>query len=204
MNNIESILFLDGKPHYDLVYEILSDFIDEDIDYPLDFKELCRKKGWGIEEYTWFNKEFMDVSEDGFSTYKNGKYTIYYNSGQNPKRIRFTFAHEIGHIVLYHHLKTQIPLLARNGIIENDCLEKEANCFARNLLAPAYLVRNLNKNNIDSLSEIFNVSKLFMSIRMNFLHTDYCRLKHSESTEMRFDDIASIVNDFECDGEYFS
>ena len=65
------------------------------------------------------------VSPDGFSLRQGRRYIIVYNDAPHipASRVRFTLAHELGHYTLGH---------LRDG----DKEEAEANCFARNLLAP--------------------------------------------------------------------
>ena len=65
------------------------------------------------------------VSTDGFTLRRGGRYIIVYNDSTRigESRRRFTLAHELGHYALRHI-----------GAGENE--EKEADCFARNLLAP--------------------------------------------------------------------
>ncbi|NCB27880.1 MAG: ImmA/IrrE family metallo-endopeptidase, partial [Bacteroidia bacterium] len=81
-------------------------------------------------------------SEDGAAVMDErcGKYIVYYNEKKKKQRIRFTIAHEIGHIFLGHHEEYGKPILERGGVGQElyKRLENEANCFARNLLCPAY------------------------------------------------------------------
>lgn len=69
-------------------------------------------------------------SEDGFTLRDGSEYIIVYNDDPSigESRRRFTMAHEIGHFVLRHRKK-------------NDAEEREADCFARNLLAPRLLAK---------------------------------------------------------------
>ena len=81
---------------------------------------LCQ---WGITEET-----------DGFYLLagKNGEFVpyIYYNDKKDPRRIRFTILHEIGHHLLSH-------------VQQSDLAEAEANFFARYLIAPPVLVHRI-------------------------------------------------------------
>lgn len=80
-------------------------------------------------------------SEDGASVSDGcGRYILYYNENMTKRRTRFTIAHEFGHIFLGHHDEYGEPILKRGGVGKAlyERLEKEANCFARNLLCPAY------------------------------------------------------------------
>lgn len=65
----------------------------------------------------------FEFSDEGFILDN----TIYYNDFMYEKRTRFTLMHEIGHIMLDHR-------------IENDVAEREANFFAKYILAPPVLI----------------------------------------------------------------
>lgn len=71
--------------------------------------------------------EFLEMipSKDGFSFLRGDEYLIVYNSSLDIPRTRqrFTIAHELGHYILSHTGRTEAE-------------EREADCFARNLLAP--------------------------------------------------------------------
>ena len=71
---------------------------------------------------------------DGCTHYrrKTGHYLIAVNEdGRSPVRIRWTTAHEIGHIAAGHFLEIDEDFLPPNRM-----MEEEANYFAANLLAP--------------------------------------------------------------------
>ena len=65
------------------------------------------------------------ISDDAFTVDINGGSVICYNDSPNvnPARRRFSIAHELGHFALHHHRGYEYE-------------EREADCFARNLLAP--------------------------------------------------------------------
>lgn len=71
--------------------------------------------------------EFMQTvpSPDGFTLRDEKRYIIVYNDAPHipVARKRFTLAHELGHYALRHQE-------------DGDRQEQEADCFARNLLAP--------------------------------------------------------------------
>lgn len=73
-------------------------------------------------------EDLFAVSEYGFSIKKKGSRIIYFNEKMPLACIRFTLAHEIGHAILEHQDE------------DDPYAEKEANCFARNLLCPAPIV----------------------------------------------------------------
>lgn len=66
---------------------------------------------------------------------------------QNAARLRFTLAHELGHIVLKHKGSSYIE-------------EAEANCFAQHLLCPEPLVKSLQEISVNEciLAATFGVS----------------------------------------------
>jgi len=79
-------------------------------------------------------------SSDGAVVSQGSRYIIFYNELLLKQRIRFTIAHEMGHIFLDHHSEYGEPILDREGVGQQlyRRLENEANCFARNLLCPAF------------------------------------------------------------------
>lgn len=74
--------------------------------------------------------------------------------GRSEARQRFTMAHELGHWVLGHHLRGELPddTLGFAGAFEGDgssegrsAVEIEANTFAAELLMPGAWIRKLTK-----------------------------------------------------------
>jgi Zn-dependent peptidase ImmA (M78 family) len=97
---------------------------------------------------------------------------IYVNTKDSIKRQRFTLAHELGHYLLGHNFEEEI-LYRKSSMETNDYKEKEANCFAANLLVDediliqAYdIVKDSQENIIDTLSSAFVVSHDVMSYRL--------------------------------------
>lgn len=64
---------------------------------------------------------------------------------RSHERVRFTLAHEIGHILLGHFTDFDSTCLSRNGGLNEKAyrvLEQEADCFAGELLAPTAFFRH--------------------------------------------------------------
>lgn len=105
---------------------------------------------------------------------KEGK-IIYVNNDDVPNRQTFTVAHELGHYVLEHTPDEYKVLLRLPGIATND-VEKEANCFAANILVPETILDkimkqySLGKDAYVELSRIFGVSSEMMKNRLNRVH----------------------------------
>ncbi|SDJ59187.1 ImmA/IrrE family metallo-endopeptidase [Paenibacillus naphthalenovorans] len=133
-----------------------------------------------IASYSWYaNKHDIDIdevithtdSDSGCCWYipEMKKYMILYNDTiSNPGHIRWTIAHELGHYALKHNEKTNRSIIARSSLTksEYDAFEKEANCFARTLLAPPYVLHGLKKFDARDISEWCNIS---MAAAINIL-----------------------------------
>jgi Zn-dependent peptidase ImmA (M78 family) len=80
----------------------------------------------------------LSENESGITLMQDDKLYIVYADEQSPQRCRFTIAHELGHIFLGH-------LFAKNGkgFVITDDAEHSANVFARDLLAPACVLHEL-------------------------------------------------------------
>lgn len=106
----------------------------------LTYGQACFLYGFSLQQ-------LLENSEFGFSILcSNGNRIILYNENNPLGCIRFTIAHEIGHAILCH-------------VTENDpSSEKEANCFARNLLCPLPVADALGASTVDDYTELFNVT----------------------------------------------
>ena len=77
---------------------------------------------------------------EGLSLRREGMYLVLYNETSVPRRLNWTLAHEVGHILLGH--------IGEEGAH----LEREADAFAASLLCPAVAVRYLEHQNGHPLS----------------------------------------------------
>jgi len=90
---------------------------------------------------------------------------IVYNDYKDETTIRFTQAHELAHYVLGH---TE----------DNDLFNKEANCFARNLLCPIPVVNELGIQTINDYMYVFGISEPMAKVCVNFKEADYYHITH--------------------------
>lgn len=102
-------------------------------------------------------------TEDGLITFNhfNNKYRIMYNDTiENEGRKRWTLAHELGHYSLKHLERMNVSLLRRSDTLgdRNNPFEKEANCFARNLLAPPHIIFHLDEKDPHIIEHVCKVS----------------------------------------------
>lgn len=170
-----------GKIREKYVYDIISQFQEDQhlVNYPLDPIEIAQKNDWVIISYTDFHTEMIEISEDGFSYYYDGKFYIYYNNMKPKNRIRFTLFHEIGHIILNHHIEFKKEILNISG--NNTFMESEANIVARNLMAPAHIIRNLYPEANTLLHEIFKMSDEAAINRLKWVNKDYKEITYKNS-----------------------
>ena len=174
------------------------EFIQNNItDFPVNLFELIKKFKWGLLTYEELalkqNCTIHDVIEvlgkDGYSIYNGKNYTIVYNNKINSKgRINFTLAHEIGHIILGHHKDFDVTSVLKDNFTKEEykVLENEANCFARNILAPAPLVQCLNTYEFYfKLSKIFNLSPNASNTRRTFYKNDLYYLNDQKIDQMQ-------------------
>lgn len=116
--------------------------------------------------------EDLPTSESGYIKREDDKYTIGINKKHNPRRQRFTFAHELGHYFL-HRSDNSGDTLYRDEIffrIENSSsIEYAANEFASRLLIPEDRLENKLREgmcDIKNLADYFNVSVPAMKYRV--------------------------------------
>lgn len=107
------------------------------------FTEIASRLGISVEEFV----AELSESDMGYTVYDRakGRWLIYYNDTKCDTTIRFTIAHELGHIVLKH---TE----------DNSVTDREANCFARNLLCPVPLRNELGLKTLDDYCSAFDIS----------------------------------------------
>lgn len=138
---------------------------------PVDVVEIAQSLGIDIQ-YINFGKKYNHVA--GYIDIADEEKVIYVNKHNTPNRQTFTIAHELGHLVLHtKELKKEpdISVLLRVPIGNNEInfLEKEANCFAANLLVPKEFLDNYEENtDTETLSNIFRVSKDVIGFRKKF------------------------------------
>lgn len=121
----------------------------------------------------------------------SGEYLIVYDDtiGYLP-RIRFTLAHEIGHIIMGHFTEFEKTSL-REGVTpaEKVVLEREADAFAAELLAPRTILRRFPgiKNDPAWLQQTCFLSEQAADIRAKELkRVDFGYYKHEDRLHRNF------------------
>lgn len=165
----------------DLSWQVL---IETGIDkLPVNLDNICSYYGITVLSYSTLKARNMLISEmnqsnDGFSfKIKNKHFIVYNDSIKSAKRIRFTIAHELGHILLNHnshmgHYRT----VQKYEAVE----ELQADTFARDLLMPATVLAGLNVQTKDDIVRLCNVSEQAAQLRMMRLKELYQRDKFNK------------------------
>ena len=117
--------------------------------------------------------EIMLISGDGFARInKNNIYQVFFNEEITPEeRIRFTQAHELGHIVLNHLVDFDFL-----GIDEEKriILDREANAFASEILGPEIILFLMQcHNDIDSIHDICSISYQAAEVKYRRLYNQF-------------------------------
>lgn len=128
--------------------------------------------------------EFLQIapSDYGFSIYdkRTKKWLVFYNDLKSNTTIRFTLAHELGHIVLNHTCDDNIS-------------QSEANCFGRNLLCPVPIRKAFHLKKISDYCSCFDISEPMAEATMG---NDY-----SDSYYITQENFQKVDNNIYC---YFS
>ncbi len=95
----------------------------------------------------------LSKNESGITLVQDDKLYIIYADEQSPQRCRFTIAHELGHIFLGHLFND-----SGNGFATTDDAEHSANVFARDLLAPACVLHELQALTSAAIANLCDIS----------------------------------------------
>lgn len=132
------------------------------VKFPIDVFLLAKKMGIIVSRYSKFDIDeravLMNGSDDGMPWRSGNQIYIAYNDLRIKTRIRFTIAHEIGHVVLGHTESTE----------EN---ESEADFFARNLLVPPCVLLEKNIDTEENIMLTFNVSLSVATYSLNAVNS---------------------------------
>lgn len=80
---------------------------------------------------------------------EHGKFVLFYPEAGNPRRIRFSLAHELGHYYIEEHRRLLVGGKSHNssaGFICDDRLEREADLFAAALLIPRRYIESKSRS----------------------------------------------------------
>src|SRR5699024_1636849 len=153
------------------LYEMIHSFISDNPNFLYtDIATFCKSKGWNIIPYKETDIELMQISKDGYTFREDNKFSIFYNKNKPKVRQRFTIGHEIGHIILYHHLYVPSKILTNNK--NKGIWESQADTFAQNLLIPTELAEDLEDHSVTDIAQFLGVSKEMVEVRYKNLNED--------------------------------
>lgn len=102
----------------------------------------------------------------------DNRYVIIYNESHSEQRIRWTIAHELGHIMLNHF----------RGVCVDKNKEAAANYFARELLLPLAVLGTLGARSAEDIARVCNVSLEADQIRTDaFKRRDEFKAKYGNT-----------------------
>lgn len=108
-------------------------------------------------------------SGDGFIVDLDGPFIVFFNETKPRARIRFTIAHELGHIILGHTIGPD--LINREPEETDNPTETEANIFAARILAPACVLHKLGVTTPEQIAKVCDISLQAARFRFNRLVT---------------------------------
>ena len=181
-----------SKPRYAYAQNLAYNLIEQmsEIELPVNIMQLIHlQKNLTLQTYSEFANDmrmtFSNVcvlcnSVDGcLFKRKDGKYLLLYNEKVgNIGRIRFTLAHELGHCLLNHHEASGQEKLSSESLtgIIYDVYEKEANYFAKRLLAPMPILdlfgQFWNEYTVNEIQNTFKTSSEVASYLLKDVNRD--------------------------------
>ena len=105
----------------------------------------------------------------------NDKWYIIYDDNMSKERIRFSIAHELGHIFLGHQLTNDE--YRRTFVIDKPSEETQADIFASRLLAPAVVLWALDIHSAEQIQKFCFISYSASKIRAERMKLLYSRNK---------------------------
>ncbi len=109
----------------------------------------------------------------GLTFFAGTQPVILYNDAEMPQRIRFTVAHELGHLVLGHIQPGEHTRQNREPQPGDSPMEQAANRFAADLLAPACVLWALDLHRAEDIARVCKISiqaARFRAERMEILY----------------------------------
>lgn len=160
----------------DAAWKIL---LDCEVDrLPVDLNDICQRLGVRVRRFA----EMGGMSDtarrtDGLTYFSWRRPVILFNQDKPPARIRFTVAHELGHLVLGHVAPGQRTTVNREPTPADDPIETAANQFAARLLAPACVLWGLDVHATEEISELCHISQQAAEFRAERMAVLYQRGK---------------------------
>ncbi len=152
---------------------------------PVDVFRICSLEKINVFTYesgrnfiSSLNLEEHTRENDAFSI----RGVIFYDSTKPESRIRFSIAHELGHIFLHYGKESErASVYNREAVPVDDPIETEANIFASRLLAPLCILQFLNLNSANEISETCGIGYTAANLRYGRL----CEIRQRNAERKR-------------------
>ncbi len=134
---------------------------------PVDVLGICE----ACEYVVRFHDEALDKNEEAVTFCIRGRYVIILKKVTASCRLRWTIAHELGHILLGHFAEYDLSFNGADKLGRSVAwgLNREANRFAEELLMPEDFIRNNLWRGPDYLRRFCDVSRQSLAIRLKTL-----------------------------------
>lgn len=132
---------------------------------PVKVSRICRGYGVTLRSYQVGAPLIRELGleaqcdiSDGFTVRSGDRCYVFYNMEQPPGRVRFTIAHELGHVLLCHLGDGEHTVYNRESSSEDAPEEHTANVFASRLLAPACVLHALGAVTPEQIAAVCDIS----------------------------------------------
>lgn len=132
---------------------------------PVKVSRICRGYGVTLRSYQVGAPLIRELGleaqcdiSDGFTVRSGNRCYVFYNMEQPPGRVRFTIAHELGHVLLGHLGDGELTVYNRESSSEDAPEEHTANVFASRLLAPACVLHALGAVTPEQIAAVCDIS----------------------------------------------
>ena len=153
----------DYKRARDLSWRVLLDTGTREL--PVKVSQICGAYGVTLRSYQagapliqTLGLDAQCVVSDGFTVRIGEHCYVFYNIEQPPGRVRFTIAHELGHILLEHLGDGEHTVYNREPSPADSPEEHTANVFASRLLAPACVLHALGAVTPEQIAAVCDIS----------------------------------------------
>lgn len=155
---------------------------------PVDLNAVCETLGVRTASYKTakmaiVKNRLSEIAEktDGLSFYAGDAPVVLYNEACTAGRIRFTVAHELGHIILGHIAPGLVTVANREPAPNDSPEETAANQFAARLLAPACVLWGLGLHTPEEIAGVCHISNQAARFRAERMGELYRRDKFLSS-----------------------
>ena len=145
---------------------------------PVSVTTICRNENITLAKNS--NVHLLNKNEFAKTMLINNNWYIVYDDNMTKERIRFSIAHELGHIYLGHPLSS--GEYKRTFSINKSSYETQADIFASRLLAPAVVLWALNIHKIKDIQKLCFISFSAAKVRAERMELLYKRNKFLTSS----------------------